>query len=320
MRRALWLTAALVVGAAAPWLTGPAQAPSVAPSAGELLPPGSRVWEVRLQGGGFVRAQGLAMSTGGLVVTGASGSRTIPGVETDGAMRTRVMWLGTDLQGRDVLARLAAGARRSLTVAALAMAVAVGLGLTLGLAAAFAPTRAGEAVALIVDAALSLPRLLVIMILGVAFRASWSGAALAIGLASWMELARLVEADARSLSRRPFALAARAAGAGPTRIAASHILPNLAPVLVSVIPAAATDAILLESTLSFLGVGGADATSWGRMIADGLRLLPGAWWMSVAPGVLLAATAVVVGLLARGSELRPSRASSRRTSAGAVRP
>ena len=70
--------------------------------------------------------------------------------------------------------------------------------------------------------------------------------------------------------------------------------------LASVIPAAATDAILLESTLSFLGVGGADATSWGRMIADGMRLMPGAWWMSVAPGVLLAATAVAVSALARG--------------------
>ena len=69
--------------------------------------------------------------------------------------------------------------------------------------------------------------------------------------------------------------------------------------LASLIPAAATDAIILESTLSFLGVGGADAASWGRMIADGLRLMPGAWWMSVAPGVLLAATAVAVSVLAR---------------------
>jgi peptide/nickel transport system permease protein len=229
------------------------------------------------------------------------------------------MWLGTDHQGRDVLARLAAGARRSLAVAALAIVLAAALGVTIGLAAAFAPPGIASAVALIVDAALSLPRLLLILILGVAFRASWSGAALAIGCASWMELARLVEADARSLSRRPFALAARAAGAGSTRVAATHILPNLAPVLASVIPAAATDAILLESTLSFLGVGGADAASWGRMIADGMRLMPGAWWMSVAPGVLLVVTAVLVSAMARNGERRPPIPISRRTSASAAR-
>ena len=300
MRRALWLAAWLAVASASPWLTGPAQAPSLAPSAAELLRPGERVAEVGLRDGGFVRARGLAFAADALVVTGASGSRTLSGVDTEGPLRTRVMWLGTDHQGRDVLARLAAGARRSLAVAALAIVVAAVLGVTIGLAAAFAPPAIAGFVALIVDAALSLPRLLVILILGVALRASWSGAALAIGCASWMELARLVEADARSLSRRPFALAARAAGAGPTRVAAMHILPNLAPVLASVIPAAATDAILLESTLSFLGVGGADAASWGRMIADGLRLMPGGWWMSVAPGVLLAATAVAVSVLARG--------------------
>ena len=300
MKRTLWLAAWFAAASASPWLTGPAEAPSLAPSAAELLPPGARVAEVGLRDGGFVRAPSLAFEAGALVVTGASGSRSISGVDTAGPLRTRVMWLGTDQQGRDVLARLAAGARRSLAVASLALVVSAVFGLTIGLAAAFAPAAIADVVALIVDAALSLPRLLVILILGVAFRASWSGAALAIGCASWMELARLVEADARSLSRRPFALAARAAGAGPTRVAATHILPNLAPVLASVIPAAATDAILLESTLSFLGVGGADATSWGRMIADGLRLMPGAWWMSVAPGVLLVVTAVSVSALARG--------------------
>jgi peptide/nickel transport system permease protein len=214
------------------------------------------------------------------------------------------MWLGTDLQGRDVLARLAIGARRSLAIAAGALVIALVLGLTVGLAAAFAPPGIAGVVALIVDAAISLPRLLVILILGVALRASWSGAALAIGCASWLELARLVEADARSLSHRPFAASARAAGAGAARVAATHILPNLAPVLASVIPAAATDAILLESTLSFLGVGGADATSWGRMIADGMRLMPGAWWMSVAPGVLLVVTAVSVSALGRRGQTR----------------
>jgi len=300
VRRALWLAAWLAIASVSPWLTGTAEAPSLAPSAAELLPPGARVAEVGLRDGGFVRARSLALEAGALVVTGAAGSRAISGVDTEGPLRTRVMWLGTDQQGRDVLARLAAGARRSLLVAALALVVAAILGLTIGLAAAFAPEGVADSIALIVDAALSLPRLLVILILGVALRASWSGAALAIGCASWMELARLVEADARSLSRRPFALAARAAGAGPARVATAHILPNLAPVLASVIPAAATDAILLESTLSFFGVGGADAASWGRMIADGLRLMPGAWWMSVAPGVLLATTAVAVSVLARG--------------------
>lgn len=300
MKRAWWLAAWIAAAAAAPLLTGSAQAPSLAPAAAELLAPGTRVDEIELRDGGFVRARGLAVGDNALVVTGSSGSRTFTDVETAGFVRSRVMWLGTDHQGRDVLARLAAGARRSLSVAALAIAVAATLGVGIGLAAAFAPSGIAAALALLVDAALSLPRLLLVLILGVALRGSWGDAALAIGLASWMELARLCEADARGLARRPFVLAARAAGAGAPRIAVQHLLPNLVPVLASLLPAAAADAILLESTMSFLGVGGAEGASWGRMIADGLRLMPGGWWMSVAPGVLLVATAVAVSVLARG--------------------
>jgi peptide/nickel transport system permease protein len=302
-----WPAAWLLVAALATLGVGRADAPSVAPTAAELLPPGTRVAEVDLRDGGFVRATRLTIEGGAIVAEGPSSSRALPALTTSGPIRTIVMWLGTDHQGRDVLARLVAGARRSLAVAAGAMTVAAILGVGVGLAAAFAPRRLEGGITLIVDAALSLPRLLLILILGVVFRATWSGAAWAIGCASWMEIARLVEADARSVARRPFALAARAAGAGPGRIATTHVLPHLVPVLGSLLPAAATEAILLESTLSFLGVGGADTASWGGMVADGLRLMPGAWWMSVAPGVLLVVTAVSMSLLARGrSPVAPS--------------
>ena len=130
-------------------------------------------------------------------------------------------------------------------------------------------------------------------------RGSAVGIALAIGLGSWMELSRLVQAESARLDALPFVAAARSSGSGRFRIAARHMIPNLLPLLAVVAPLVATEAILLEATLSFLGVAGSDASSWGRIIADGQRFLPGGWWIIVFPGLLLCATALAVHSLAR---------------------
>jgi peptide/nickel transport system permease protein len=158
------------------------------------------------------------------------------------------------------------------------------------------------------DGLLGLPRILLLLILGLVLRNAPLAVALTIGLASWMEVGRLVEAEARSLARRPFVAASVAGGAGRARVAWFHLLPNLATILSVVAPLVATEAILLESTLAFLGIGGASSASWGRIVADGQHLLPGGWWIVVFPGVLLTATALAVHGLARVSR-RPAASS-----------
>jgi len=288
----------VLLATAAPWWTGPGVAPALAPTAAQLLPPGSVVEEAPIHSGGTVRAPGLRELPEGLEIRARGGARTVPGVRLERPPRRRRMWLGSDQAGRDLMARLAAGARTSLTVASLAAALAVLLGGTVGLAAAEAarPLRAG--IVLLTDGLLALPRLLLLLILGFTLRGSAVGIGAAVGLASWMGLARVVDAEARALARSDFVRAGRASGSSAVGIAARHLLPNVAPILVTALPVAATEAILLEATLSFLGVG-SGADSWGAMVADGRRLAPAGWWLVVFPGLLVCASALALHALTR---------------------
>jgi peptide/nickel transport system permease protein len=123
---------------------------------------------------------------------------------------------------------------------------------------------------------------------------------LALGLTRWTEVARLVRAEVLTLSQRDFVLAARAMGASPTRIIVQHLLPNaLGPVLV-VATFGVGSAILLETALSFLGIGVAPPTaSWGELLTEAHRTLqhPGAWWLAVFPGLAIASTVLAVNAL-----------------------
>ncbi len=115
----------------------------------------------------------------------------------------------------------------------------------------------------------------------------------------------MVEAGVRGVDAQPFIAAARSSGAGKLRLTLRHLLPNLLPVLAVAAPLVATEAILLESTLSFLGVaGGSGSISWGRIVADGQRLLPSGWWIAVFPGVLLCITALTIHGVARSRSNR----------------
>ncbi len=284
------------VAALGPFLVGTADAPAVMPSAAQLLRPGTVVEEVVLEGGGIARAPRVEVPAGGgLRIVSPSGWRTFQGARAAAEPRRRRLWLGSDHQGRDLLAQTFHGARTSLLVAALAAFVAVALGTGIGLASALAGEVARRGLRLVADGALGLPRLLLLLMLGAALQGSATGVALAIGLASWMEVARLVEAESGRLARRAFFAAARASGAAGARLALRHLLPNVSPVLAAAAPLVATEAVLLESTLSFLGVSaGAGAVSWGRMVADGQRLLPDGWWLVVFPGLLLCLTALAL--------------------------
>lgn len=285
---------------AGPALFGPSGVPSFAAASVQMLPPGSTVRQLTLSDGGFVRAGEIEVTGDGIVVTTRGVSRLVPRIRPGGSVQVVRMWLGTDHQGRSVLARLVGGARTSLVVAAISTSIALLLGTLLGLASALAPPAGRALIETATDALLGLPRLLLLLMLGVLLRGSPAGMGLAIGLASWMEISRLVQAEALRLRAEPFLTAAEAAGAGRVRLALRHLLPNLSPILAVAAPLVATQAILLEATLSFLGVAGSgEWASWGRIVADGQRLLPGGWWIVLFPGLLLCATALAVHGLTR---------------------
>ena len=145
-----------------------------------------------------------------------------------------------------------------------------------------------------VDALLAFPRLLLVLMLAALFRPSTALVIVVIGTASWMSLSRLVRAEILGLRKRQFILAARSLGLHPLRILRRHLLPNaLTPVLVQA-SLLIGDVILLESSLSFLGLGVQPPTaSWGNMIADGRDVLVTAWWVATFPGL-----AIVVAVLA----------------------
>jgi len=212
-------------------------------------------------------------------------------------------WLGTDALGRDVLSRILHGGRVSLWVGFVAVGISTAIGLALGLVAGYFGRLTDEIIMRGVDVMLCFPSFFLILAVIAFLEPKLVNIMAVIGLTSWMGVARLVRAETLSLRGRDFVLAARVAGAGPLRIILRHILPNaLAPVLVSATLGVA-GAILVESSLSFLGLGvqPPDA-SWGNMLLDGKEVLEVAPWLSVFPGLAILFTVLGYNLL--GESLR----------------
>jgi|CXWL01.1.fsa_nt_gi ABC-type dipeptide/oligopeptide/nickel transport system permease subunit len=209
-------------------------------------------------------------------------------------------WLGTDQYSRDAFARLAHGARASLTVAAIAVSVAALLGMLIGLAAGVAGPLLGGVLRRVIDIALALPRVVVLLVLlATAGTLPLPLFALVLGLTGWPALARLVRGETLRLSRMPFVDAAKALGASPGRIALREILPGAVPPLLVAATLGTADAILLEAGLSFLGLGmQPPASTWGGMLLEARDYLGTAPWLLLAPGialVLATATATLLG-------------------------
>jgi peptide/nickel transport system permease protein len=207
--------------------------------------------------------------------------------------------LGTDHLSRDVLARLVYGGRVSLAVALGAAFLAVTLGTGVGLVAGYAGGRTDAAIMRVVDAALAVPRLiLLLLVVALIERMPLWGLILAIGATGWLGTSRLVRAEAMRLRTLEFVRAARALGAGHVRILLRHLAPNVAGPLVVATTLAVGDVMLLEAGLSYLGLGvQAPIPSWGSMIFDAKPYLVTAPWVAIAPGVAILVGVVAVNLV-----------------------
>lgn len=209
-------------------------------------------------------------------------------------------WLGTDQFSRDVFARLAHGARASLSVAAIAVGVAALLGMLIGLAAGVAGPVLGGMLRRLIDIGLALPRVVVLLVLLAAVGTlPLPLFALVLGLTGWPSLARLVRGETLRLRQATFVEAGRALGATPSRIALRELLPGAIPPLLVAAALGTADAMLLEAGLSFLGLGmQPPAPSWGGMLLEARDHLGTAPWLLLAPGlalVLATATATLLG-------------------------
>jgi len=214
-------------------------------------------------------------------------------------------WFGTDIQGRDVWARLVYGARVSLSVGIISQGIALSLGVILGLVAGYYGKWVDELVMRLADVTLAFPTLLLLIALVAALQPSLTVVFATIGLVGWAGMARLVRGQVLVVRELEFVQAERALGARDIRILIRHILPSVVAPVVIAATLGVAGAIMAESSLSFLGLGVQPPTpSWGAMIADGRDLyqLRHAPWTSVFPG--LAIGAAVLGFNLVGDALR----------------
>ena len=211
--------------------------------------------------------------------------------------------LGTDELGRDILARLMMGGRISLAIGFLAMAVAMAIGIAVGVIGGFYGGWLGSALMRFVDAVLCFPTIFLLLALAALTEPGILATTLLIAATSWMNVARIVEAQIRSLRERDFAMAARSVGAGDLYIMFRSLLPNaMAPIVVAATLNVAK-AILLESYISFLGYGiQPPASSWGNMLNNAQIYLTSAPWLAILPG--LAITLAVTSFNFIGDGLR----------------
>ncbi|MEO8706060.1 MAG: ABC transporter permease [Kofleriaceae bacterium] len=234
------------------------------------------------------------------------------GLATDGAPLppSAESPLGTDHLGRDVWARVVAGAGTSLAVATLATLLALLIGLTVGLVAGFAGGWVDAVLMRIVDLVLAFPFVLLAILLAALLRESGRAAAnapvvLTLGIVGWTTMARVIRGKAMTIARSEMVVAARALGASPLRIVMTHVLPNVAGVVIVVAVIGFAQNLLAESVLSYVGLGPPPpAPTWGRMLYEGRIYYRTAPHLVLAPGLAIVFAVIAFHLLGEGLRAR----------------
>ncbi len=263
-----------------------------------------RLWRAAAQAPGLLLGLTILLL---VVATAAAAGWLFPGDPQDMA-GAPTLWpgenrdfpLGTDSLGRDVASGLAYGARVSLLVGFSAAAIGLAIGTSIGAASGYFGGWPDAVLVRLTELFQTVPTFLLVIVIVAIGQPSAPVIALAIGLASWPTVARLVRAQFRSLRRAEFVTAARSLGYSAPRIILCEILPNaLAPVIVTTSVMVA-NAILTEAGLSFLNMGDPNLVSWGSMIGDGRPLLRTAWFLTALPGGAIALTVLALNLVGDG--------------------
>ena len=209
-------------------------------------------------------------------------------------------WLGSDSLGRDVAADIAYGSYVSLLVGAVSTAASLALGVVLGALAGYAGGWVDDVIMRFTEFFQTVPSFILAVVLVAIFTPSITSIVISIAIVSWPPVTRVVRAEFMTLRNREFVQAAEVLGRSQAAIVFREILPNALSPIIVLASLMVASAILLESALSFLGLGDPNVMSWGFMIGAGRSVIRLAWWMSVFPGLALFLTVLALNLVGEG--------------------